>query len=95
MLQLAERHQQIIRKILSKYPYTFYAYGSRVKGTARKLSDLDLCYQENIPDKVVFQIEEEFKESDLPFLVEVVSWKRMKSSFQELIKDDLTIIKKK
>ena len=45
MPQLELRQQQIVREILSKYPYSFYAYGSRVKGNARKLSDLDLCYQ--------------------------------------------------
>jgi len=73
MLQLENRHQKIIQQILSKYPYQFYAYGSRAKGTARKLSDLDLCYQGEIPDAVAFQIEEEFKESDLPFFVELVA----------------------
>ena len=73
MLQLEIKHQKIVREILSKYPYRFYAYGSRAKGTARQLSDLDLCYQEDIPDAVAFQIEEEFKESNLPFMVELVS----------------------
>ena len=73
MLQLEPRHQKIVRQILTKYPYTFYAYGSRVKGTARVLSDLDICCQEDIPDSVVFEIEEEFKESDLPFMVELVA----------------------
>jgi uncharacterized protein len=73
MLQLEVKYQKIINKILRKYPYKFFAYGSRVKGTARKLSDLDLCYQDNLSDALVFQIEEEFKESDLPFLVELVS----------------------
>ena len=92
MLQLEERHQQIIQQILSEYPYTFYAYGSRVKGTARKFSDLDLCYLENIPDAVAFRIEEEFKESDLPFFVELVAWKDMKKSFRELISRDLMVI---
>ena len=73
MLQLETKHQKIVREILSKYPYKFYAYGSRVKGTSRQLSDLDLCYQEDIPDAIAFQIEEEFKESDLPFAVELVA----------------------
>ncbi|CAH1756014.1 2058_t:CDS:2 [Entrophospora sp. SA101] len=67
------RHQKIVQQILSKRPYRFYAYGSRAKGNARRLSDLDLCYQEEIPDAIVFQIEEEFKESDLPFCVELVN----------------------
>lgn len=92
LLKLEERHKKIIQQILSKYPYRFYAYGSRVKGTARKLSDLDLCYQENIPDALTFQIEEEFKESDLPFTVDLVSWKRMKQEFRELIKEDLILL---
>jgi predicted nucleotidyltransferase len=72
-LQLEARHHKIIQQILSKYPYQFYAYGSRAKGTARQLSDLDICYQADIPDAIAFQIEEEFKESDLPFMVELVS----------------------
>ena len=90
MLQLAEKHKKILQQILSKYPYKFYAYGSRAKGTARKLSDLDICYQENISDAIAFQIEEEFKESDLPFSVELVNWKYMNSEFRELISKDLT-----
>ena len=73
MLQLETRHQKIVQQILAKYPYRFYVYGSRAKGTARKYSDLDLCYQEDIPDAIAFQIEEEFKESDLPFMVELVN----------------------
>ena len=93
MLQLETRHQKIIQQILSKYPYKFYVYGSRAKGIARKLSDLDVCYWEDIPDAVAFQIEEEFKESDLLFVVELVAWKSMKPKFQELIKNDLTLIK--
>ncbi|CAG8773122.1 6806_t:CDS:2, partial [Racocetra persica] len=62
---------EIIHNILRKYPYSFYAYGSRVKGEARRLSDLDICYQEDIPLSTVSLIKEEFEESNLPFEVEV------------------------
>jgi uncharacterized protein len=72
-LQLENRHWKIIQQILSKHPYQFYAYGSRVKGTARKHSDLDICYQEKIPGSLVFEIKDEFAESNLPFLVELVN----------------------
>ncbi|CAJ0845830.1 4351_t:CDS:2 [Entrophospora sp. SA101] len=72
-LQLEEKHGKIIQQILRKYPYHFYAYGSRVKGTARKHSDLDLCYQEEIPLSVISQMREEFAESNLPFEVELVN----------------------
>ena len=88
-LQLAEKHWNIIHQILSKYPYRFYAYGSRVKGTARQFSDLDLCYQEEIPLSALSQIREEFTESNLPFEVELVNWKYMRPRFREIIKEDL------
>ena len=71
------------------YPYAFYAYGSRVKGTASQFSDLDLCYQENIPTSITRKIKEEFQESNLPFRVEIVNWHRMSLEFQDLIRKDL------
>jgi len=73
MFVVRRKTPQIIHQILNIYSYTFYVYGSRVKGTARKYSDLDLCYLENISGAIAFQIEEEFKESDLPFIVELVA----------------------
>ena len=72
-LQIAKQDYQILSRILKSYPYQFFAYGSRVKGTARKFSDLDLCYQENIPSYKVVEIEEKLEESDLPFRVELVN----------------------
>jgi len=56
MLQVKKRHLNVLQLILSKYPYHFYAYGSRVKGTARQFSDLDLCYQEEMPGAIATQI---------------------------------------
>ena len=91
-LQLEEKHWNIIKEALSKYPYKFYAYGSRVKGTARKFSDLDLCYQEDIPLSVISRLREEFTDSNLPFEVELVNWKHMRTEFQEVIKGDLISI---
>ncbi|CAI2183034.1 2347_t:CDS:10 [Funneliformis geosporum] len=56
MLQIETRHQAMLKGILTKYPYHFYAYGSRVKGTARKFSDLDICYQEEIPPRTITEL---------------------------------------
>jgi hypothetical protein len=73
MLQLENRHFNIVQDILSKHPYQFYAYGSRTKGIAKKHSDLDLCYKEEIPNRIINQIEEELIESDLPFTFDLVA----------------------
>ena len=72
-LQINKQDYRILNKILKEYPYHFYAYGSRVKGVARRFSDLDLCYQENIPSYKVVEIEGKLEESDLPFRVELVN----------------------
>jgi hypothetical protein len=41
---------------------------------------------------LAFQIEDEFKESDLPFIVELVAWRDMKEGFREMIRGDLVLI---
>ena len=92
MIQLENKHQEIIQQILTKYPYRFFAYGSRVKGKAEKYSDLDLCYQEEIPLNILSRISEDFEESDLPFKVDLVAWKWMSPEFQNLIEKDLIAI---
>lgn len=91
-LQLEIKHWKIIRGILKKYPYKFYAYGSRVKGMAYKYSDLDLCYREEIPLGVISRIEEEFEESNLPWKVELVNWRHMRPKFREMIRGDLILL---
>ena len=84
------RHWKIIQPILAKYPYQFYAYGSRVKNQAKKYSDLDLCYQEQIPWNILSRIKGELEGSNLPFKVDLVYWEWMSPEFQKLISQDLT-----
>ena len=92
MLQIEKRYQNILQSILTKYPYSFYVYGSRVKGTVSKFSDLDLCYWEEIPGHTVAEINWELADSHLPFVVEIVNWKHMRPAFQKIIQKDLTLI---
>jgi len=72
-LLMDKEDKEILLQILAKYPYKFYAYGSRVKGTARKFSDLDLCYQDNISSYLLAEIETDLEMSDLPFVIELVN----------------------
>lgn len=91
-MQIAERHLKELKSILSKYPYTFYAFGSRVTGEAKKFSDLDICYKEKIPDRIVVEIEEDLEESDLPFKVELIDWNLCALEFRQAIENDLQVI---
>ena len=89
MVTIEKKHLEILKNIFKKYPYTFYAYGSRVTGKNRKYSDLDLCYKEEIPTTILLDIQEKLEESDLPFRVDLVFWDDMPEGFQKLIEKDL------
>ena len=94
MIYMEPRHWKIVEDILDKYPYTFYAFGSRTKGTQKRLSDLDLCFKEPIPFNVQGHIDEDFEESDLPFKVDVLDWRFIAPEFREIIKKDLILIQR-
>ena len=92
MLTMEPRHYKIVKDILSKYPYTFYAFGSRARGNPKLLSDLDLCFVENIPWSVRAHINEDFEESNLPFTVDVIDWNTCSDEFRAQIKPNLILI---
>ncbi len=94
MIYLEERHQKIIQDILKKYPYTFYVFGSRTKGSQKHFSDLDLCFNDAIPMNIQAHIDEDFEESDLPFKVDLMDWNLMAPEFKEIIKNDLVLLQK-
>lgn len=92
-IQLEIRHKQIIDDIIKKYPVTVYAFGSRVKATARPLSDLDLCIKDPIEKSILRQMQDDFEESDLPFKVDIILWDDVSHIFQKNIEKDLILFK--
>ena len=91
MITVEYDHKKIIRDILGQYPYEFYVFGSRAKGTCRPNSDLDLLYIEEIPGYIVTDIEEAFTESDLPFKVDLVGNQHCSKEFYESIRGNLIL----
>ena len=88
-IDIEDRHLKIVQEILRKYPYKFYVFGSRARGGAKKFSDLDICFFDDIPLTELLRIEEAFEESDLPYKVDLISWNSMSDEFKEIIKNDL------
>jgi predicted nucleotidyltransferase len=84
-LNIEKKHRGIVTKILSKYEYSFFVFGSRAKAQCKKLSDLDLFYIEEIPQKIITMIEEEFEDSDLPYKVDLVNYNTCDRDFKERI----------
>ncbi len=84
-LDLSAAQLAIVRVILHQHAplHSAWAFGSRVRGTAQRFSDLDICldgaqpmgYEEKANLKLAFS------ESNLPFMVDVVDLKRCSSAF--------------
>lgn len=90
---ITEKEQKIIERILDKYrkDYAFFYYGSRVKGTFEKTSDLDILVKgkAEMPLAVLQEIKEEFDNSNLPYIVNFSDYYKLDGSFYKRIKLDL------
>ena len=93
MKGISQEELIIIEKILTpfKKKYEFFAYGSRVKGNYRELSDLDIMIKGKNPIEVfeLEEIKENFDNSNLSYVVNLVDYFSISESFYNIIKDDL------
>ena len=91
-LDLSLRDLEVVRVILQKCvpDHEVWAFGSRVKGTAKPFSDLDLAIvgDSALPSDVAADLADAFDESDLPFKVDVVDWATTSDSFRKIIETD-------
>ncbi len=64
------------------------AFGSRVNGSARKYSDLDLVVlgETPLPFSICMKLESEFEYSYLLFKVDVLDWCRITESFRAIVR---------
>jgi len=89
-IQLTKAECDVVKTIFHKHipSMPFYLFGSRVKGTAKPYSDLDVVIipESPLPLSLLALIEEDFSESDLPFKVDVIDWQRISTEFQDLIR---------
>lgn len=74
----------ILKKIFEKTDGV-YLFGSRVKGTHKKFSDLDICIKssQSISRVQLGNIREELEESHLPFVVDLSVYSDLPVSIQK------------
>lgn len=85
-----------VRRILAQCvpEYTVWAFGSRVAGTAKTFSDLDLVIHTDQPLSLLCMatIKEAFDESDLTIRVDVVDWAATSTVFRDIIQQQYVVI---
>jgi type I restriction enzyme S subunit len=97
-LDLEPRYLDMILKILTIYApdCEIRVFGSRVRGTSRKYSDVDLLIvgKNRLDTKNIYRLKEAFSCSDLPYLVDIQDWLTITDSFRETIGNNYIVIKK-
>ena len=88
-LSLDSKFLLMIKNILKKNipEYQVIAFGSRVTGTYKPHSDLDLCIVTHTPLTLLqlASLKEAFTESDLPFRIDIVDWSTLSLGFKQII----------
>lgn len=95
-LDISADHLAMVQAILQRHipQHTVWAFGSRVKGTAKPYSDLDLCVLSDNPldYSVLASLADDFTESDLPWRVDIVDWAATQESFRNIILQDKVVL---
>lgn len=89
VVQLAAPHLLAIQSILARQvPQAHvFAFGSRVNGTPRKYSDIDLAIAlpQPLGLRKLRQLKEAFEDSDLPICVDIVEWSLADADFKAAV----------
>ncbi len=87
-----EEVKRILRRCVPGYEV--WAFGSRVKRTAKKYSDLDLAVisEQPLPIATMAELRQSLDESDLTIKVDVVDWANTSAPFRSIIEENKVIV---
>ena len=98
MTNVSRKHLETIKRILAEYvgDCEVRTFGSRVTGTAKDHSDLDLAVVagNKIKRRTKMLLREAFEESDLPFRVDVIDYNAVSDEFRAIIDAKYEILQK-
>jgi len=87
MKSITKKEAQILKEIFKNYK-NVYVFGSRIHGTHKKFSDLDVCLKNDIPAHEYVLLEEKLENSDLSFTVDLIEYSKVADTFKKIIDRD-------
>ena len=97
MLDLKPEYLDLVNTIVGQYfpNCEIRVYGSRVRGNARKYSDLDISIvgSAKLDRAQLMELRNAFDESDLPIRVDVHDWHNTSPEFQKIIEERYVVIR--
>ncbi|HGO5815948.1 nucleotidyltransferase family protein [Mannheimia glucosida] len=95
-LDIQPEELTIVKSILQQFVPNcpVWAFGSRVKGTSRPYSDLDLAIMTETPLTFLERdnLKEAFSESDLVWKVDIIDWASTSEEFRQIIQKKYIVI---
>ena len=96
VLGVSADHLRIVCDILQRLisHCQVWAFGSRVTGTHKDYSDLDLAIIADAPLDIttIANVSDAFSQSDLPYKVDLVEWATTSESFRNMIQQNKIIL---
>jgi len=96
MIAIQEKHLEMLKHILNLHipNVEVRAFGSRVNGTNRKFSDLDLAIvgKDKLDNRSLWKLKNSLMESRLPFRVDILDYNAVSESFREIIDSKYEVI---
>jgi type I restriction enzyme S subunit len=94
--RILPKHWEIVRAVLEKHVphHDVWAFGSRVAGSAKEFSDLDLVIIGEKPLSIAVHanLVDDFSESDLPYKVDVIDWATTDTAFRQIIRRNCIVV---
>ena len=87
MSKISKEDAKILKEIFRGLD-SVYVFGSRVKDTHGKFSDLDVCLKDSISEYKIELLREKLENSDLPFKVDLVEYNKVSDAFKKIIDQD-------
>ena len=96
MIDLSAAHLKMVSEILKKHvpDCEIRVFGSRITGKAKPYSDIDLAIvgKQKIPKPILYNLKDDFEESNLPFRVDVLDWHAISEEFKKVIASGYEIL---